>query len=90
MGIKFLGTPVKAFDRLCSEEEKVVIEVKCFKSEEIGYHQPDGSIKFVTEDVQTYGYGRQIFSWRDIFQTDDEDDYPEKKDISDSVREKLR
>lgn len=90
MGIKFLGTPVKMFDQLCNEEEKVMIEIKCFKSEEIGYPQPDGSMKVVTEDVQTGGWGRQIKSWKDIFQIDDEDDYPDKKNIRDSLREKLR
>lgn len=90
MGIKFLGTPIKQFDQLCNEEEKVMIEIKCFKSEEIGYPLEGGGFKYVTEDVQTGGWGVQIKSWKDIFQIDDEDDYPDKNDIRDSLREKLR
>jgi hypothetical protein len=86
MGIKFLGTPIRQFDRLCSEEEKVIIEIKCFKTE----HVIDKDGRFVTEDIQTGGWGVQIKSWKDIFQVDDEDDYPDKKDIRDELREKLK
>ncbi|MGA7367636.1 MAG: hypothetical protein WBX01_00775 [Nitrososphaeraceae archaeon] len=32
MGIKFLGTPIKQFDQLCREEEKVTITVSRFKT----------------------------------------------------------
>ena len=35
------------------------------------------------------GWGRQIFSWKDIFQIDDEDDYPDKNELSDKIRETL-
>jgi hypothetical protein len=66
MGIKFLGTPIKSFEQLISEEEIVMIEIKCFKREEIGYPQPEGGMKF----IQAPGWGRQIKSWRDIFQVD--------------------
>lgn len=90
MGIKFLGTPIKQFDQLCSEEEIVMIEVKCFKTEEIGYPQPEGGMKIIRENVQTGGWGRQIHSWHDIFQVDDEEDYPDKNVFSDKVRESLR
>lgn len=90
MGIKFLGTPIKQFDRLCSEEEIVVIRVECYKSEEIGYPQPEGGMKLVKENIKTGGWSRQIFSWKDIFQTDDEDDYPDKNAFSDKVRDSLR
>ena len=87
MGIKFLGTPIRQFDRLCSEEEKVIIEIKCFKTEEI-VNLEKGTV--TTEDIQTGGWGVQIKSWRDIFQVDDEDDYPDKSELSDKVRETLR
>lgn len=90
MGIKFLGTPIKQFDQLCSEEEIVMIEVKCYKREDMSYPQPEGGMKIVTENVQTGGWGRQIFSWKYIFQVDDEDDYPDKNTFSDKIRENMR
>jgi hypothetical protein len=91
MGIKFLGTPIKQFDQLCNEEEIVMIEIKCFKKEEIGYPNPEGGIVFRTEKVQTGGWGVQIRSSKDIVQIDDGDDqYPGKNDMSDELREKLR
>jgi hypothetical protein len=37
MGIRFLGTPIEAFDQLCKEEEIVMIRVECFRREPIGY-----------------------------------------------------
>lgn len=86
MGIKFLGTPIKQFDQLCNEEEKVMIKIECFTSMELG--NSDGSV--TREDVKTGGWGIQIKSWRDIFQIDDEDDYPDKNAFSDKVRESLR
>jgi hypothetical protein len=90
MGIKFLGTPIKQFDQLCDEEEKVMIEIKCYKKEEIGYPSPEG-VRFVEEYVQTAGWGVQIRSSKDIFQVDDGDgEYPGKKDLTDAWREKLR
>jgi hypothetical protein len=35
MGVKFLGTPIEQFDQLCNEEETVMIEISCFKMEEL-------------------------------------------------------
>lgn len=67
-----------------------MIEIKCFKTEEVGYPQPEGSMKMVKENIQTAGWGRQIKSWRDKFQVDDEDDYPDKNAFSDKIRESLR
>ena len=86
MGIKFLHTSIKQFDRLCNEEEKVVISINCYKTEETVH--PDGSITL--DDVLTSGWGVQIKTWKDIFQIDDEDDYPDKNALSDKVKESLR
>ena len=63
-----------------------MISIKCFKSEELGHS--DGSI--TREDVKTAGWSVQIKSWRDIFQIDDDDDYPSKNELTDKVRESLR
>lgn len=90
MGIKFLGTPVKQFDKLCREEEKVVIEVKCFKTEVFEHREDDRSVVTTTEDVLIGAWSSQIKSWRDIFQIDDEDDYLDKKELTDKLRESLR
>lgn len=92
MGIKFLGVPLNQIDRLCSEEEKVMIEIKTYKTEEIGHPQMDEyrTMKIVKEDVQTFGVGMQIHSWRDMLQFDDEPDTPTQKELSDKTREALK
>ncbi len=70
MGIRFLGTPIEQFDRLCIEEEIVKITISCFKREEIGH--PDGSTTM--EEVRTGDWGMQIKSSKDILQFVDDDD----------------
>ena len=72
MGIKFLGTDLASFDQLCREEEKVIISISCFKSEEIGYPNSDvdGGTTMEIEEVLTAQWGQQIKSSKDIFQFD--------------------
>ena len=73
MGVKFLGTPLEQFDQLCREEEKVVISVSCYKSEETGYPNTDivdGGTTVEIEEVLTAQWGQQIKSSKDIFSFD--------------------
>ena len=35
--IRFLGTPIEQFDKLCKEEEMVRITFSCYKVEELDY-----------------------------------------------------
>ena len=79
MAIRFLhGTPIEQIDRLCNEEEKVIIEISCYREE----HYPDGT----SEWVKTGGWGSQIRSSKDLFQYDNED----IKVLTDAARESLR
>lgn len=75
MTIRFLGTPIDQFDQLCREEEKVMITVSCYKTEELGFPNTDvdGSATIEIEDVLTGQWSQQIMSSKDIFQFDNED-----------------
>ena len=74
MGIRFLGTPIEQFEQLIKEEEKVMITISCYKSEELwtansdidNHHGPTVEI----EQVLTAQWGQQIKSAKDIFQFD--------------------
>ena len=73
MTIKFLGLSWDEINQLCREEEKVMITISCFKTEELGH--ADGSV--TKEDVLTYSYGQQIRSAKAI---------PLQFDFDDSVK----
>jgi hypothetical protein len=79
MAIRFLhGTPLNQIDRLCQEEEKVMIEISSYRLE----YYPDGTIEW----VKTGGWGSQIHSSKDLFQYDNED----INVLSDDTKESLR
>jgi hypothetical protein len=66
-----------------------MIHVSTYKKEEVGYHQPEGGIKFVEEKVQTGGWGVQIKSSKDLFTLDDEP-IQTRNTLSDETLEKMR
>ena len=86
MGIKFLGTPIEQFERLCSEEEKVTITVSCFKADKEGLFHPDGTVTY--EDILVAQWGRQIKSAKDIF-TYDNEEVQGMKDLNDDTKEEM-
>jgi hypothetical protein len=87
LGVKFLGTPIEQFERLCREEEKVTVVVSCFKSDKEGLYHPDGTVTH--EDILVAQWGRRITSAKDIFTYDDEE-VQGMKDLNDDTKEKLR
>jgi hypothetical protein len=78
MSIKFLHIPLEIIDRLCEEEEKVVILVNAYRTE----RHSDGTI----EERLIAGWGATIRRSKDLFQFDNED----IKTRTDDTKEKLR
>jgi hypothetical protein len=77
--IRFLGTPIDQFDRLCKEEEKVTITISCFSTEEYNDGTP-------SELVLTFQESWQILSSKDIFQFD----YEDMKMLTENTKKSLR
>ncbi|MGC1132790.1 MAG: hypothetical protein WA941_08205 [Nitrososphaeraceae archaeon] len=68
MGIKFLGTDISLFDKLCEEEGYITITISCYKKIESKRKNDFGLTSY--DSVVSSQFESKVRSSKDIFQFD--------------------